>query len=79
MFFLTTYGVLNLTAGIEKLLQSPSFRPLFKVHWSLSLLAAVGCGLVMFLINAGATLVAMVFVVVILIWLEKRGLEAAWG
>jgi amino acid transporter len=79
MFFLTTYGMLNISAGIEKLLQSPSFRPLFRVHWSLSLLGAVGCFLVMFLINAAATVVAIVFVLGILVWLERRGLEAAWG
>jgi amino acid transporter len=79
MFFLTTYGVLNLSAGIEKFLQSPSFRPLFKVHWSLSFLGAAGCIFVMFLINAAATVAAAVFVVAILIWLERRGLEAAWG
>ena len=38
MFFLTTYLVLNVAAAIEGFLQSPSFRPTFKVHWSLSLL-----------------------------------------
>ena len=79
MFFLTTYGVLNISAGIEKFLQSPSFRPLFKVHWSLSLLGAAGCIFVMLLINAAATVVAAVFVLAVLIWLERRGLEAAWG
>jgi amino acid transporter len=79
MFFLTTYGMLNVSAGIEKLLQSPSFRPLFKVHWSISLLGAIACFLVMFLINAAATAVAIIFVLTILLWLERRGLEAAWG
>ncbi len=79
MFFLTTYGVLNISAGIEKLLQSPSFRPLFKVHWSLSILGAAGCAAVMFLINPLATLVAAVFVLAIFLLLERQGLEAAWG
>jgi amino acid transporter len=79
MFFLTTYGVLNISAGAEKLLQSPSFRPLFNVHWSLSFLGAVGCISVMFLINPMATVVAAIFVLIIFIWLERRGLEAAWG
>ena len=79
MFFLTTYGVLNITAGIEQLLQSPSFRPKFKVHWSLSLLGALGCISVMFLINAIATGIAFIFVIVIYIWLERRELESAWG
>ncbi len=35
MFFLTTYLVLNLAAGIEALVASPSFRPAFRVHWTL--------------------------------------------
>lgn len=79
MFFLTTYGVLNVAAGIERLLGSPSFRPKFKVHWSLSLLGAIGCVAVMFLINWIATVVAFVFVVLIFVWLERRELQSAWG
>ncbi|MDG5767114.1 Na-K-Cl cotransporter [Balneolales bacterium ANBcel1] len=79
MFFLTTYGVLNLTAGIERLLDSPSFRPKFRVHWSLSLLGALGCVGVMFLINALATAIAMVFVFLIFSWLRSRELKTAWG
>ncbi|MFV2007682.1 MAG: amino acid permease [Longimicrobiales bacterium] len=79
MFFLTTYGVLNVAAGLERFLGSPSFRPTFSVHWSFSLLGAVGCVAVMFLINALATIAAIVFVISILVWLERRGLEATWG
>jgi len=79
MFFLTTYGVLNITAGIERLLGSPSFRPKFKVHWSLSLLGAVGCIAVMFLINTVATIIAAIFVIIIFLWLERRELQSAWG
>jgi amino acid transporter len=79
MFFLTTYGVLNVSAGIERLLKSPSFRPVFSVHWSLSLLGAVGCGWVMFLINPVAAVIAAVFVLSVFLWLQRRGMEAAWG
>ena len=79
MFFLTTYMVLNVAAGIEGFLQSPSFRPTFKVHWSLSLLGAVGCISIMFLINAVATVVAALVVLGIYLWLERREIESAWG
>jgi len=79
MFFLTTYLVLNVSAGIEGLLQSPSFRPEFRVHWSLSLLGAVGCLGVMFLINAIATGVAAGIVLGIYFWLQQRSLQTAWG
>src|SRR5699024_9179979 len=67
------------TAGIERLLESPSFRPKFKVHWMFSLLGAVGCIAVMFLINWIATIVAFVFAVAIYVWLEHRELQSAWG
>lgn len=79
MFFLTTYLVLNVAAGIEGFLQSPSFRPSFRVHWSLSLLGAIGCLAAMFLINAIATVVAALIVLGIYLWLERRELEANWG
>ena len=79
MFFLTTYLVLNVAAGIETFLQSPSFRPAFRVPWFISLLGAIGCLAVMFLINPVATVVAAVIVLAIFFWLERRELETAWG
>lgn len=79
MFFLTTYGVLNIAAGTERLLGSPSFRPKFKVHWIFSLLGAIGCVSVMFLINAVATGIALIFVAIIYAWLESRELKTTWG
>nr|WP_263858130.1 amino acid permease [Waterburya agarophytonicola] len=79
MFFLTTYLVLNVSAAIEGFLQSPSFRPSFRVHWSLSLLGAIGCLGVMFLIDAFATVCAAIVVSGIYIWLQRRELETTWG
>lgn len=79
MFFLTTYAMLNIAAGVERFLGSPSFRPRFKVHWAFSILGAIGCIAVMLLINAFATVIAFVFVVGVFLWLERRALESAWG
>lgn len=79
MFFLTTYAVLNITAATERFLGSASFRPKFKVHWVFSLLGALGCAGVMFLINALATLMAFLVIGVIFVWLERRKIEATWG
>jgi len=79
MFFLTTYGMLNIAAGTERILQNPSFRPKFKVHWAFSLLGAMGCISVMFLINAVATFVAFIFVLTIYVWLERREMRSTWG
>jgi amino acid transporter len=79
MFFLTTYLVLNLAAGLERVLDSPSFRPAFRVHWSLSLLGAGGCLVVMFLINPLATVVAAGLILLVYIWLQRREMRVAWG
>lgn len=79
MFFLTTYGILNITAGIERLLESPSFRPKFKVHWIFSFLGTIGCIAVMFLINATATIFAVFFIIIVYTWLRRRRLKTTWG
>ena len=79
MFFLTTYGVLNLAAALERFLNSPSFRPTFRVPWALSLLGFAGCVAVMLLINAVATAVAVAFVLAIFVLLERQSLETSWG
>ena len=41
MFFLATYGALNLASGLETWAANPSFRPTFRVPAAVSLLAAV--------------------------------------
>ncbi|MBA2245132.1 MAG: amino acid permease [Gemmatimonadetes bacterium] len=79
MFFLTSYMTVNLAAGIEGFLKSPSYRPAFRVHWIFSIVGALACLAVMFLINAIATVVAAVVVLGVYLWLERRGLESAWG
>jgi len=79
MFFLTTYLVLNASAGIESFLDSPSFRPTFKIHWSLSVMGALGCLGVMFLINAIATIFAAIIVLGIYLYLQRQELEVTWG
>ncbi|MEO1404191.1 MAG: Na-K-Cl cotransporter [Cyanobacteria bacterium J06635_1] len=79
MFFLTTYMVLNVAAGIEAFLQSPSYRPTFKVPWYVSILGALGCIVVMFLINAVATVIAALIVLGVYLWLERQEIRTTWG
>ncbi len=79
MFFLTTYAVVNIVAGVERLLDSPSFRPTFRIPWALSMLGALGCIAVMILINWLATIIAIIIIAAIYVWLERRGLRVAWG
>jgi len=79
MFFLNTYGMTNFAAGIEKLIGSPSYRPKFGVHWSVSLLGAFGCYLAMFLIHTPATIIAIIISYGIFFLLTRRRLNQTWG
>jgi hypothetical protein len=79
MFFLATYGMLNISSALENAIGSPSFRPSFKVHWGFSLSGSLGCAAVMFLINPVATVIAISFLTVVFIWLEHREMKTTWG
>lgn len=79
MFFLNTYGMVNLVAGIEKLVGNPSFRPRFNIPWIFSLLGALGCYGSMFLINSGATVFAIIVSYGIYFMLKRRQLGRTWG
>ena len=79
MFFLNTYGMTNLVAGIEKLVGNPSFRPRANIHFSFSLLGAAGCYGAMFVINPGATVVAILISYGIYFFLERRSTIRTWG
>ena len=79
MFFLITYGMLNLVVFIQQSMNIISFRPTFKVPRFVPLVGAIGCLLIMFLINPVFSLVAIVSIVVLYFWLERRGLKSEWG
>jgi len=79
MFFLITYGTLNLVVFLQQNMKIISFRPTFKIPPFVPLLGAVGCIFMMFLINSIFSIVALVTIVVFYIWLTRRGLEAPEG
>jgi len=79
MFFLTSYGLLNLSAGLEGLIESPSWRPKFKAHFGVSLLGAIGCFAVMLMINSGATLLAILVTSLVFYLVKRRRLNAHWA
>jgi amino acid transporter len=79
MFFLTSYMTVNFAAGIEGFLKSPSFRPAFRINWVVCMLGALACLLIMFLINAPATIAAAAVVLSVFVWLERRQLRGTWG
>ncbi|MEZ4319041.1 MAG: Na-K-Cl cotransporter [Myxococcota bacterium] len=79
IFFLTTYGALNVVAALEGLIGDTSFRPTLRVHWGFSLLGALGCIIAMFAINAWACLLAILVEAGIFWYLSRRSLQSTWG
>ncbi len=79
MFFLTTYGTINLVAGLSRLVSNPSYRPTFRVHWLPCLLGAGGCGFAMFLLSPFATVAAVVVIAGIYLLLKSRQYQTSWG
>lgn len=80
MFFMVTYGLLNLATFYESITQNPSYRPRFRwSHWTTSLLGAIGCLTVMFLINWIWALVAIALVAALHAYLHSAEIESGWG
>ncbi len=79
MFFLITYGMLNLVVFVQQSMKIISFRPTFKIPRFVPFLGAVGCIFMMYLINPVFSVVAMIIIIGLYIGLEKRGLVSPWG
>lgn len=80
MFFLYSYGMINLAAFIEDYGDNPSFRPSFRFfHWSSALLGAVGCLAVSFLVNWIAACFAVVLIIMMLWYIKTRHLQSTFG
>ncbi len=80
MFFMITYGLLNLATFYESITKNPSYRPRFRFcNWMTSLAGAIGCAGVMFLIDWVWALIAIV-VMWLLHWhISRHEIEARWG
>ena len=79
MFFLITYGMINMTVFIEKSVGITSFRPSFKIPSIVPLIGGIWCFVVMFLINSVFAAIALVIITIVYIIQIKRELSAPWG
>jgi len=79
VFFLTLYIAINLAAVIERLVGDLSYRPTIKVHWIISLFGCIGAGVVMFLINPIACVIAISVELAIYWYLKRKALKSSWG
>jgi len=79
MFFLITYGFLNLVVFIQQSMSIISFRPTFRIPRLVSLAGAVGCLIVMFLISPAFSIVAIITTGALYALFERKGLRSTWG
>ncbi|MGE3806482.1 MAG: amino acid permease [Gemmataceae bacterium] len=80
MAIMITYGLLNLATFYEAITKNPSYRPRFRwCHWSLSLTGALGCLVVMFLVDWIWALVAITLVGLLHWYIGAKEVEARWG
>ena len=79
MFFLATYGLINLACGLERWAASPSFRPDFQVPALVGILGGIGCFYVMSIINLLAMIAAAVLCGLIYVVTQRRALNTTYG
>ncbi len=78
IFFITTYGFLNLSCAFERL-TSADFRPSFKVPAWVSLLGSAACFLVMIQLDFIATLGATFILGLLYFYLKRKELSLSSG
>ncbi len=80
MFFMLTYGLLNLATFYEAITKNPSYRPRFRYsHWVTSLAGALGCLGVMFLMDWIWASVAIIGMGVLYFYISQKQVETRWG
>ncbi|MEW6711849.1 MAG: amino acid permease [Candidatus Riflebacteria bacterium] len=80
MFFLFTYGMVNIAAFTEAYSHNPSFRPRFKYfHWFLALAGAIGCIIAAFLIDARDAGIAVFILFALYRYMRNKDLSMAFG
>ncbi|GMH03903.1 hypothetical protein Nepgr_005742 [Nepenthes gracilis] len=80
MFYLLCYAGVNLSCFLLDLLDAPSWRPRWKFHhWSLSLLGASICIVIMFLISWPFTIVSLALASLIYKYVSIKGKAGDWG
>ncbi len=80
MFFLITYGLLNIATFYEAITKNPSYRPRFQYcHWVTSLAGAIGCVGVMVLIDWVWATISIVVIALLHYLIGRSEVEARWG
>lgn len=65
MFFMVTYGAINLVSFFEHFAADPSYRPTFKSKWWISLIGTIACFWLMFKMNLTYAILSTVLMTLI--------------
>lgn len=79
MFFLTTYGMINLVVLIEQGTGITSFRPSLRMSIFVPVIGFVGCFTVMILINPIFSIITFITVITIYTLLKRRNISSPYG
>ncbi len=80
MFFMITYGAINLSCFYESITRNPSYRPVFPLsHWSIGLLGATACLAAMFLMAPLWALAAIALIAVLMSQIKRYEIQSHWG
>lgn len=80
MFFLCTYGMINLAAFLEAWTKNPSFRPRFRLfHWSVAGLGFFSCGASMVMIDWKSSIVAVAIIAGIYTYIRRSQVRNTFG
>ena len=78
MFFLTTYGMLNLACGLERW-ANPDFRPRLRIPALISFVGAAVCFATMFKVDATAMFGCVAALLLFYVLVKQRHMELAGG
>uniref|UniRef100_UPI0025DEFF30 amino acid permease n=1 Tax=Roseobacter sp. TaxID=1907202 RepID=UPI0025DEFF30 len=80
MFFMITYGAINLSCFYESITRNPSYRPVFPLsHWSIGLLGATACLAAMFLMAPLWALAAIALIALLMSQIKRYEIQSHWG
>lgn len=80
MAFMITYGTINLATFYETITKNPSYRPTFRYsHWGTALAGALGCAIVMLLIDWQWAFGSTAIMAGIYYFIYRKQVVSRWG
>lgn len=78
LFFLISYGMINMATGLEAWIGNPSWRPTLKGYYGFSLLGAVSCFITIIMISPGFGLISSLLILSLYFFIKQRKITTSW-